>query len=123
ARLQGEDIAALARGVYCLVDDPAGQASDECRPRGEEPVVRPAVRLVVPRRLALADRERTAVLARRFQDAERDRVDVCDRQRLGVAPGGGEVRRRLEAAEEVRLLEDDAGRSIGRATELVRVRR
>ena len=70
AGLQGEDIAALARGVYRLADDPAGQASDERRPRGEEPVVRPAVRLVVPRRLALADRDRAAVLARRFQDAE-----------------------------------------------------
>ena len=63
----------------------------------------------VPGSLSFADRERAAVAARRLEHAERQRVDVRDRQRTGVVRRGREVRRRLEAAEEVRLLEDDRG--------------
>ncbi len=58
AGLQGEDIAALARGVYRLADDPARHAADELRARGEEAVVRPAEGREVPGGLSLADRER-----------------------------------------------------------------
>ena len=69
----------------------------------------------VARRLALADRDRAAVVARRLEHAERQRVDVRDRQRPGVVRGGGQLRRRLEAAEEVRLLEDHGRRALGGA--------
>ena len=48
---------------------------------------------------------------------------MCDRQRTGVRSDCDEVRRRLEAAEEVRLLEDDRGGVRGCALKLVRVRR
>src|SRR5213075_2455364 len=42
--LQGEDIAALARGVYRLADDPSRHPADELLARSEEAVVRAAVR-------------------------------------------------------------------------------
>ena len=109
AGLQGEDIAALARGVYRLADDAARHAPDELLARREEAVVRPAEGREVPGSLSFADRERGSVAARRLEHAERQQVDVCDRQRAGVRGDGDEVRRRLEAAEEVRLLEDDRG--------------
>src|SRR5206468_7455410 len=70
ARLQGEDIAALARGVYRLADDPSRHAPDELLARREEAVVRPAVRGDVARRLPLAERDRTAVAAGSLEQAE-----------------------------------------------------
>ena len=103
-------IAALARGVDRLADDPAGQPADVVVARGEEAVVRAAVAHRVAGRLALADRHRAAVVARRLEHAEADQVDVRDRQRAGLVRRRGELGRRLEAAEEVRLLEDHGGR-------------
>src|SRR5207248_6120259 len=70
ARLEGEDIAALARGVYRLADDPAGHPADELGAGGDEAVVRASVGLVVTRALALADRERASVRARCLEDPE-----------------------------------------------------
>ncbi len=123
AGLQGEDIAALARGVYRLADDASRHAPDELLARREEAVVRTAEGREVPGSLSFAERERGAVAARRLEHAERQEVDVRDRQRAGFRGSGDEVRRRLEAAEEVRLLEDDGGGVRGRALELARVRR
>ena len=82
-----------------------------------------AIRLVVPGRLAFADRQRASVRARSLEHAERDRVDVGDSQSSRVGGDGGEVRRRLEATEEVRLLEDHARRVAHRSLELVGVDR
>src|SRR6185437_6809552 len=107
--LQGEDIAALARGVYRLADDPAGHATDELFACGQEAVVRPAEGREVPGRLSLAERERRAVTSRRLEHAEREGVHVRDWQRPGFGGGCDEIRRGLETAEEVRLLEDDGG--------------
>ena len=121
AGLQGQDIGAPAFDVGRLTDDPAGHAPHIVGARGHEPVVRSAVRLVVARRLALADRDRAPVDTRRLEHAEGDRVDVGDGERAGVVRGGREVRRRLEAAEEVRLLEDDARGVAGGFAELVGV--
>src|SRR5437867_2754799 len=73
--LQGEDIAALARGVYRLADDPAGQLADVLPARREKPVVRAAVAHEVTRGLALADRQRATVVAGRLEHAEADQVD------------------------------------------------
>src|SRR5581483_6337151 len=84
ARLQGEDIAALARGVYRLADDAAGHPPDEVAARSEEAVVRAAVRGEVAGRLALPERDRAAVAAGGLQHAERQRVDVRDRQCAGA---------------------------------------
>ena len=123
ARLQGEDIAALARGVQRLADDPSGHPPDEVRPAREEAVVRAAVRREVPGGLALAERDRAAVPAGCLEHAERQRVDVGDRERLGVVRRGGELRRRLEAAEDVRLLEDHGGGALGGTAQRLRIRR
>src|SRR5581483_3682598 len=108
ARLQGEDIAALARGVRRLADDSAGHAARVLGAGGQETVVRPAERLVVACALALADRDRAPVRTGGLQHAERDGVDVSHRERAGVAGSRGELGRRLETAEHVRLLEEHA---------------
>ena len=123
ARLQGEDIAAFTRGVYRLADDASRHAADELLARREEAVVRTAVRGEVARPLPLAERDRAAVAARRLEHAERQRIDVRDRQRLRVVRRGGEVRSRLQAAEEVRLLEDHGRRAVGCLPQLVRIGR
>src|SRR6185436_6589655 len=109
ARLEREDEAAPALEVARLADDPPRHAADELLPRGKEAVVRAAVRLVVPDRLPFADRHGAAVVARRLEQAERGEVDVRDGEGAGRGRGGGEVRGGLEAAERVRLLEDDGG--------------
>ena len=119
--LQGEDIAALARGVYGLSDDPARHATDELVPRREKSVVRSGEGLVVARTLALPDRHAAAVCSRGFQHSQRDRIDVGDGDRTGVVRCGGEVWGRFEATEKVGLLEDDAGCGICSAAELARV--
>ena len=121
--LQGEDIAALARGVYRLADDAARHAPDELLARRQEAVMRPAEGREVPGSLSFAERKRGSVAAGRLEHAERQQVDMRDRQRAGVRGDRDEVRRRLEAAEEVRLLEDDRGGVRGRAFQLVRVGR
>ena len=117
AGLQGEDIAALARGVGGLADDPARHAAGVVRLSGDEPVVRAAEGLEVARALPLADGDRATVVAGSLQHAERDRVDVRNRQRLRLVRGGGEVGCRLQTAEEVRLLENRAGRVATRGCE------
>ena len=101
-----EHEAALAVEVGRLADDPARHAADELRSRGEEAVVRAAVALRVADALALADRHVAAVGAGRLEHAERGEVDVRDGERSRLARGGGERRRVLEAAEEVRLRKD-----------------
>src|SRR5204862_2053344 len=79
--LQGEDIAALARGVYGLADDPPRHAPDELLASREEAVVRPTERGEVAGGLSFAQRERRAVAPRRLEHAEREQVDVGHRQR------------------------------------------
>ncbi len=121
AGLQGQDIAALTRGVERLADDPSGHATREFTAGGDEPVVRAGEGLVVARALSFADRDAAAVVSWRFENTEGHRVDVRDRYCFGVVCGGGEVRGGLETAEEVRLLEDDARGVGGRVPELVRI--
>ena len=113
-RLQRQHVAALAVQVGRLADDAARQPARVLGLRGEEPVVRTGVGLVVAGALALADRDCGAVVAGRLEDAERDRVDVGDRQRARLVRGCGQLGRGLEAAEEVRLLEDHRGGVLGR---------
>src|SRR5581483_1366315 len=69
-RLQGKDIAALARGVYRLADDAARHPPDEALPCREEPVVRAAVGREVAGRLAFAERDAAAVAAGSLEHAE-----------------------------------------------------
>jgi hypothetical protein len=69
--------------------------------------------------LPLPDGHRAAVTPGSFQNAERERIDVRDRECPRVVRGRGQVRRTLEAAEEVRLLEEDARRLARRTGDLV----
>ena len=121
-RLEREHEGAPSVDVHGLADDTSRHAPDEVVPRREEAVVRAAVGLPVPGRLPLADRHGAAVRSRRLEDAERHRVDVRDRERTRVRRSLGQIGRLLEAAEEVRLLEDHGGRIPRRLCELVRVR-
>src|SRR5205085_1459373 len=81
-------------------------------------IVRTAVGLVVAGGLALADRQRAAVGAWSLEHPERDRIDMGDRQGARVVDRGSKLRCRLQAAEEVRLLEDHARRLAGRCAQL-----
>ena len=83
--------------------------------------MRAAVRHVVAGGLAFADRDGAAVVAGRLEQSERRRVDMRDRKRAGVRRSGGQVGGRLQATEEVRLLEERAGRVLGCRAELGRV--
>ena len=123
ARLQGQHIAALARGVHRLADDPARQPAHVVRACGQEAVVRSAVAHRVAGGLALADRHRAAVGTRRLEHAERHEVDVCDRHRTGVVCRRCELGSGLQNAEEVRLLEDDRRGILGRRANPVRIGR
>src|SRR5438874_12106522 len=104
--LQGEDIAALARGVYRLTDDAPRHAPDEFLACRQEAVVRTAGGREVPCRLSFAQRQCGSVATRRLEHTEGEEVDVCNRQRTRFRRTRYEIGRRLEAAEEVRLLED-----------------
>src|SRR6188474_2332910 len=70
ARLQGEDIAALARGVDRLADDPARHPPDVVRLGREEAVVRTAEGLVIPGTLPFADRKCAPIAAGCLEHAE-----------------------------------------------------
>ena len=87
----------------------------------EKAVVRPAERESIACPLALADRHRTTVVPRSLEHAERHRVDVRDRERARRRRRVREVRRRLEAAEEIGLLKDGAGRLAAGGAKLVRI--
>ena len=114
ARLQRQHVAAVAVQIGRLADDPARQPPRVLGLRGEEAVVRAGVRLVVAGALPLPDREVGAVVPGRLEHAERDRVDVGDRERAGVLRGRGQLGRVLEDPEDVRLLEDHGGGVLGR---------
>src|SRR4029079_14309763 len=78
AGLQREDEAALPFEVGRLAHAPPLHPPDELVSRGAAPIRRAAVGLVVPDRLALADRHGAAVVAGRLEEAERGEVDVRD---------------------------------------------
>ena len=116
-------IAAPACRVRRLADDPAGHAAGVLGACGDEAIVRATEGLEVARTLSLADRHLAPVVAGRLEHAERDGVDVRDRERSSVGDGGCEVGCRLQTTEEVRLLEDGARRIAGGHAELVGVGR
>ena len=82
AGLQRQDIAAFARGVGRLADDPARQPARCSRPRrGEEAVVRAAVATgSCPRPAPRRSPSRSRSCPGASRHAERDRVDVRDRR-------------------------------------------
>ena len=109
AGLQREHEAAPPVDVGGLARDPAGHPAQVLLGGGEEAERRAAEVEPVAERLALADRDVDAALARRAQHAERDRVDRGDAERARLVRGGGERLEVLDRAEEVRVLDEDGG--------------
>ena len=89
ARLQREHETASAVHVGGLSRDTAGHAAQIVLARGEEAKRRAAEVQAIAERLALPHRHVHAALSRRCEDAERDRVDLGDRDELLAARGLG----------------------------------
>ncbi len=109
ARLEREDETAAAVDVGRLAGDAARHAADVLLGRAEESERRAAEVEAPAERLALPHRDVDPALAGRPEHAERHRVDRGDRQRAGVVRGRGERGEVLDAAEEVRVLDEDGG--------------
>ena len=109
AGLQREHEAAAPVGVGRLARDPAGHPAQVLLGGGEEAERRAAEVEPVAERLALADGDVDAALARRAQDAEGDRVDRGDAERAGLVRGRRQRLEVLDRAEEVRVLDEDGG--------------
>ena len=109
AGLEREDEAAAAVDVGGLARDAAGHAAQVLLGGGEEAERRAAEVEAAAERLALADGDVHPALARRSQDAERDRVDRGDAERARLVGGGGERLEVLDPAEEVGVLDEDRG--------------
>ncbi len=105
ARLQREHEPALAVHVHRLAGDAPRHAPQVGLGGGEEAERRAAEVQAVAQRLALADAHVDPALARRDQDAQRDRVVGRDRHR--VAPERGERGDVLDGAVEVRVGQED----------------
>ena len=107
ARREREHVATPSVDVGGLAHDAAGHAAHVLCAAGEEAVVRPAVATgrcpaPWPSPIAIAQPYRPGASS----TPSETRVDMGDGQRARVDGRGREVRGRLEAAEEVRLLED-----------------
>ncbi len=109
AGLQGEDEAATAVDVGRLAGDPARHPPDLRLGRAEESERRTAVVEAVAERLALADGDVDAAVARSPEDPESDRVARRDQQRAGIVGDLGDRLEVLDCAEEVRVLDEDRG--------------
>ena len=109
ARLQREHEAAPAFDVDGLAHDAPRHAPHQLLARAHEAQVRAPEVEVVAHRLTLADGDVGAVLARRREHAERERIDDGDEEGAGVVGDLRGGRHVLEAAEEVGLLERDGG--------------
>ena len=110
ARLQGEYVALAALPVAGRADQPAGHLPHRCHARRHEPDVRPAVRragcpAAVPRPPRCRRRSRRAPRAGPARSARPPRPAA--RRRACAASASS--RHRLEPAEQVGLLRDEAG--------------
>ena len=123
ARLQREHEAAAPVDVGGLARDPARHPAQVVLLRGEEAEARAAVVEPVAERLPLADRDVDAEVARRSQDAERDRVALDDHDRAGLLRGGDERLEVLDGAEEVRVLQEHRRDVVGERRRRARRRR
>ena len=109
AGLQREHEAAAPVDVRGLARDPAGHPAQVLLGGREEAERRTAEVEAVAERLALADRDVDAALARRPEHAERDRVDGGDAERARLVGGARQRLEVLDRAEEVRVLDEDGG--------------
>ena len=107
---QRQHPAPVALGIERLAGEAAGHLADEFLPAGEQPDIGAAEAQRVAQRLALRGDDIGPHLARRAHQAERDDLgDRDDEQRAGPVAGLGERRQVVQAAEEVGVLDHDAG--------------
>ncbi len=109
---QGQHVAGVLVQVDGLADDAPGALAHMLHLAGEEAQVGAAKAEAVARGLALAHKDVRAILARRGEDAQADGVGRHDQVRaLGVDGVGQFLQpgRGLDGAQEVRVLDDDAG--------------
>ena len=109
ARLQRQDEAAAAVDVLGLARDPPRHAADVLLGRAEEAKGGAAEVQAVAERLALAERDIGAALARRLQDPQGHRVAGDDQQRAVLLCRRPERLDVLDRTEEVRGLQEDGG--------------
>ena len=109
AGLQGEDEAAAAVDVLGFAGDATRHAADQLLAGAEEAERGTAEVEAVAERLALAEGDVGAALARRLEDPERHRVGGDDQQGAVLLRRGAERLDVLDRAEEVGALEDHRG--------------
>jgi hypothetical protein len=110
ASLQREDPAAAAAAINSLARNATGHAADELLFAGHDAEVRTSIEERRAERLPFSDGHIGAQVAGPLQQTEADWIERLNQQRAGVV---GDFRNRcdvLQAAEEVRMLQQDAGR-------------
>ena len=116
ARRKRQHEAALALGIDGLAGEAAGHLPDMLLAAGEQADIGPAELQPDADRLAFADDDVGAHLARRLDQPQRDRLgDDRDQQRAGGMRRLGDRRQVGDAAEDVGILDDDrAGLAVDR---------
>ena len=109
ARLQREHVATVAIDILGDADDPARHAAQQLVGGGEQAEVGAAIRLGIAQRLAFTHDHIRAPVAGSFKHAHRQRIGHDDGQRAGFVHAGDQRREVFDAAEEVRILENDRG--------------
>ena len=104
-----EDIAGLPLRVVRLTDDAAGELTHHGARRGHKAEVRAAEGRVEAKGLTFADGDVRAALAGRFQNCQRNGVHTHDVFGPGCVRDLAEQLRVLQQAEEIRLLDIEAG--------------
>ena len=112
AGLQRQHPAALAAAIDRLAGDPARHAAHELLAAGHDAQVRPAERHRAAQRLPFGHDDVGAVVAGPLEQAQADRIDRHDEQRPGVVGDLGQRFDVFQAAEEVRMLHEHAGRLV-----------
>ena len=110
AGLQRQHPAAAAAAIDGLADQPAGHAADELLAAGHDAQVRPAEGHRVAQRLPFGHDDVGPVSPGRFEQPQADRIDRDDQQRPGLMGNFGRVLDLFQAAEEVGMLHEHAGR-------------
>ena len=112
AGLKGQYPTASTAAIDGLTDQPAGQAADELLTASQDAQVRPAESQRIAQRLPFGHDDVGCVIARASEQAEADRIDRHDQERPRSMGDFGARPHVFQAAEEIGMLDDDAGRVI-----------
>src|SRR5690606_14953822 len=109
ARLQRQDVAPPSLGVDSLAHDATRDSPDKLLSDGEKPKIRAAKGEVVAERLPLAHRDVRAIGAWRRKKPKRNGVDRDDKEPAGGVHSLPGLADRLQVAEKVGMLDQEAG--------------